>query len=96
VYWKATAAPPRALPVPLWIVVAIAAPDDGAGPLLDYERELLSGNAAVRASRSTGVGLRLGVLCGWATPLRFVEIRRLVEIRPNRGQRVASTQSSAQ
>jgi tetratricopeptide (TPR) repeat protein len=41
----------RMLPGPLRIVVAIAAPDDSPGGLVDYERHLRSVIAAVRAAR---------------------------------------------
>ena len=58
-YRKTDAAPARVLPSPLRIVVAIAAPDTGDGPVLDYEQELLSLLAAV-AVRPTGCCRREG------------------------------------
>ena len=52
VYRKTQAAPGRVLAGPLRIVVAIASPDTGSGPLLDYERELRNVLSAVRAARA--------------------------------------------
>jgi tetratricopeptide (TPR) repeat protein len=57
-YRKADAAPPRTLPGPLRIVVAIASPDDGGG-VLDYERELRNVLAAVRAARADAADVRV-------------------------------------
>ena len=47
------------LPGPLRIVVAIAAPDTGGGPVLDYERELRNVLAAVRAARQDAADVRV-------------------------------------
>ncbi len=47
------------LPGPLRIVVAIASPDAGGGPLLDYERELRNVLAAVRAARQDAADVRV-------------------------------------
>ena len=58
-YRKADAAVGRVLPGPLRIVVAIAAPDTGGGPLLDYERELRNVLAAVRAARQDAADVRV-------------------------------------
>ena len=58
-YRKTDAAVGRVLPGPLRIVVAIAAPDTGAGPLLDYERELRNVLAAVRAARQDAADVRV-------------------------------------
>ena len=59
VYRKAEAATGRVLPGPLRIVVAIAAPESGGGPLLDYERELRNVLAAVRAARHDAADVRV-------------------------------------
>jgi tetratricopeptide (TPR) repeat protein len=59
VYRKVDAAPTRLLPGPLRIVVAIAAPDSGGGPVLDYERELRNVLAAVRAARQDAADVRV-------------------------------------
>ena len=59
VYRKADAAAARRLPGPLRIVVAIAAPDSGGGPVLDYERELRNVLAAVRAARQDAADVRV-------------------------------------
>jgi tetratricopeptide (TPR) repeat protein len=58
-YRKAGAAEGRVLPGPLRIVVAIAAPDTGGGPVLDYERELRNVLAAVRAARTHAADVRV-------------------------------------
>jgi CHAT domain/Trypsin-like peptidase domain len=58
-YRKAEAAAGQALPGPLRIVVAIAAPDTGGGPVLDYERELRNVLAAVRSARVDGADVRV-------------------------------------
>jgi tetratricopeptide (TPR) repeat protein len=58
-YRKTGAAPVRALPGPLRIVVAIAAPDRGGGPVLDYERELRNVLAAVRSARQDAADVRV-------------------------------------
>ena len=58
-YRKTDAAAGRVLPGPLRIVVAIAAPDTGGGPLLDYERELRNVLAAVRAARQDAADVRV-------------------------------------
>jgi hypothetical protein len=47
------------LPGPLRIVVAIAAPDAGGGPPLDYERELRNVLAAVRAARQDAADVQV-------------------------------------
>ena len=49
----------RVLPGPLRIVVAIAAPDDSGGGLVDYERHLRSVIAAVRAARQDDADVRV-------------------------------------
>jgi hypothetical protein len=59
VYRKTAAAAVRALPGSLRIVVAIAAPDSGGGPLLDYERELRNVLAAVRSARRDAADVRV-------------------------------------
>jgi tetratricopeptide (TPR) repeat protein len=58
-YRKADAAAARRLPAPLRIVVAIAAPDAGGGPLLDYERELHNVLAEVRSARRDAAEVRV-------------------------------------
>ena len=58
-YRKADAAPPRALPGPLRVVVAIACPDAGGGLLLDYERELRNVLAEVRTARQDAADVRV-------------------------------------
>jgi tetratricopeptide (TPR) repeat protein len=47
------------VPGPLRILVAIAAPDIGGGPILDYERELRNVLAAVRAARAGNADVRV-------------------------------------
>jgi tetratricopeptide (TPR) repeat protein len=59
VYRKADAAAERRLPGPLRIVAAIAAPDTGGGPVLDYERELRNVLAAVRSARQDAADVRV-------------------------------------
>ena len=59
VYRKTDAATGRVLPGPLRIVVAIAAPESGGGPVLDYERELRNVLAAVRAARQDAADVRV-------------------------------------
>jgi hypothetical protein len=60
VYRKAPAAAvARLLPGPLRIVVAIAAPSTGGGPVLDYEAELRSVLAAVRGARAGDAQVRI-------------------------------------
>jgi tetratricopeptide (TPR) repeat protein len=58
-YRKADAVEGRVLPGPLRIVVAIAAPESGGDPLLDYERELRNVLAAVRAARQDAADVRV-------------------------------------
>ena len=58
-YRKADATIPRLLPGPLRIVVAIAAPDVGGAPMLDYERELRNVIAAVRSARQDAADVRV-------------------------------------
>ena len=58
-YRKTGATPTGTLPGPLRIVIAIAAPDTGGGPLLDYERELHNVLAAVRAARRDAADVRV-------------------------------------
>ena len=58
-YRRTEAAAARPLPGPLRIVVAIAAPDSGGGPVLDYERELRNMLAAVRAARQDDADVRV-------------------------------------
>jgi hypothetical protein len=59
VYRKADAGTGRVLAAPVRIVVAIAAPDAGGGPVLDYERELRNVLAAVRAARQDAADVRV-------------------------------------
>ena len=59
VYRKADTGPARVLAGPLRIVVAIASPDTGGGPLLDYERELRNVLAEVRAARQDAADVRV-------------------------------------
>jgi CHAT domain/Trypsin-like peptidase domain len=59
VYRRYRTAPVRAIPGPLRIVVAIAAPPSGGGPVLDYERELRNVHAAVRAARAGDAQVRV-------------------------------------
>jgi len=49
----------RPSPGPLRIVVAIAAPDEDGGPVLDYERELRNVITAVRSARQGGAQVRV-------------------------------------
>ena len=58
-YRKTDAGPARVLAGPLRIVVAIASPDTGGGPLLDYERELRNVLAAVRSARQDDADVRV-------------------------------------
>jgi tetratricopeptide (TPR) repeat protein len=58
-YRKADAGARRVLPGPLRIVVAIASPDAGGGPLLDYERELRNVLAEVRSARQDAADVRV-------------------------------------
>jgi hypothetical protein len=58
-YRRTDTAAGRVLPGPLRIVVAIAAPDTGGGPVLDYERELRNVLAAVRAARQDAADVRV-------------------------------------
>ena len=58
-YRKTETATAQLLPGPLRIVVAIAAPDDGGGAVLDYERELRNVLAAVRAARQDAADVRV-------------------------------------
>jgi hypothetical protein len=58
-YRKTDAVQGRVLPGPLRIVVAIAAPDSGGGPQVDYERELRNVLAAVRAARQDAAEVRV-------------------------------------
>jgi len=58
-YRKTDSAAGRVLPGPLRIVVAIAAPDTGGGPVLDYERELRNVLAAVRSARQDAADVRV-------------------------------------
>jgi tetratricopeptide (TPR) repeat protein len=58
-YRKTDAAPARVLPGPLRIVVAIAAPDSGGAPVLEYERELRNVLAAVRGARQDTADVRV-------------------------------------
>src|SRR5205814_6888848 len=57
VYRRAAAPAPARLAGPLRVVVAIASPDHGGGPLLDYEREGRAGLGAVRQDRPDGAGV---------------------------------------
>lgn len=47
------------IPGPLRILVAISSPDDGDGPLLEYERELKMVLSAVRAARQSEAHVRI-------------------------------------
>ena len=58
-YRRTDTAGGRVLPGPLRIVVAIAAPEAGGGPVLDYERELRNVLAAVRAARQDAADVRV-------------------------------------
>ena len=58
-YRKADAAKGNVFPGPLRIVVAIAAPHTGGGPLLDYERELRNVLVAVRSARQDAADVRV-------------------------------------
>ena len=69
-YRKTAAGPGRVLAGPLRIVIAIAAPDDGGGPVLDYERELRDVVAAVRAARQDAADVRV---VPFATPAAIFE-----------------------
>jgi tetratricopeptide (TPR) repeat protein len=70
VYRKVQAAAGRRLAGPLRIVVAIASPDTGGGPLLDYEKELRNVLAAVRAARADAADVRV---VPFATPAAIRE-----------------------
>ena len=59
IYRKTGAAGSQVLPGPVRIVVAIAAPDTGGGPVLDYERELRNVLAAVRDARQGTADVRV-------------------------------------
>ena len=58
-YRKTEAAAARRLPGPLRIVVAIAAPQDSGGGLVDYERHLRSVIAEVRSARQDDADVRV-------------------------------------
>jgi hypothetical protein len=58
-YRRTPAGAVREIPGPLRIVVAIAAPDEGGGPVLDYERELRDVLAAVRGARQGEADVRV-------------------------------------
>ncbi|MFD4602225.1 tetratricopeptide repeat protein [Streptomyces sp. NPDC058464] len=51
-YRRTTATAPPRLPGPLRILVAVSGPDDSAGQVLDYERELRNVLASVRSARA--------------------------------------------
>ena len=59
VYRQASAAAPRLVPGPLRIVVAIAAPLDSGGGVVDYERHLRSVIAEVRSARQDDADVRV-------------------------------------
>jgi tetratricopeptide (TPR) repeat protein len=59
VYRAAAAPAPRSLPGPLRIVVAISAPAEGGGEVLDYERELRLVLAAVKGARAGAAQVRI-------------------------------------
>jgi len=59
VHRRAPASPPAKVPGPLRILVAIASPDHGGGPMLDYERELRNVLAAVRTARQVDADVRV-------------------------------------
>jgi hypothetical protein len=58
-YRKTESAAPRALPGPLRIVIAIAAPQDSGGGVVDYERHLRSVIAAVRSARQDNADVQV-------------------------------------
>uniref|UniRef100_UPI000831F931 tetratricopeptide repeat protein n=1 Tax=Nocardia lijiangensis TaxID=299618 RepID=UPI000831F931 len=58
-YRRAAAAPVRPIAGPLRILVAIAAPTEGGGPVLDYERELRNVLAAVKGARQGDAQVRI-------------------------------------
>ncbi|WP_431957881.1 tetratricopeptide repeat protein [Nocardia lijiangensis] len=58
-YRRAPAAPVRPIAGPLRILVAIAAPTEGGGPVLDYERELRNVLAAVKGARQGDAQVRI-------------------------------------
>jgi tetratricopeptide (TPR) repeat protein len=58
-YRKTDTSAREMLPGPLRIVVAIAAPDQGGGAVLDYERELRNVLAAVRSARQDAADVRV-------------------------------------
>jgi hypothetical protein len=59
VYRMTEAGAPRQVPGPLRIVVAIAAPDDSRGSVVDYERHLRSVIAEVRSARQNNADVRI-------------------------------------
>nr|WP_232541407.1 tetratricopeptide repeat protein [Nocardia bovistercoris] len=59
VYRRLPAPPARSIPAPIRILVAIAAPDNDGGPLLDYERELRNVMSAVRGARHRDAEVRI-------------------------------------
>ncbi|WP_156094942.1 tetratricopeptide repeat protein [Nocardia lijiangensis] len=59
VYRRLPAVPVRPIPGPLRILVAIAAPDEGDGMVLDYERELRNVLSAVKGARHGDAEVRI-------------------------------------
>ncbi|MCX4094506.1 tetratricopeptide repeat protein [Nocardia sp. alder85J] len=59
VYRRAAAAPVRSIPGPLAILVAIAAPTESGGPVLDYEHELRNVLKAVKGARYGDAQVRI-------------------------------------
>jgi len=82
-YRKTGAGPVLAVAGPLRIVVAIAAPTRGGGPLLDYERELRNVLAAVREARQDAADVRV---VPFATAAAIRDER---QVGPRRGSGVA-------
>ena len=75
-YRKAGTGAVRVMPGPLRIVVAIASPDAGGGPLLDYEQELRNVLDEVRSARQDAADVRVVT---FATP---AAIRDELDRRP--------------
>ncbi len=58
-YRRTQAQPPRPIPGPLRILIAISSPLSGGGVVLDYERELRNMLAAVRVARQQAAHIRV-------------------------------------
>jgi TPR repeat protein len=69
----------RVVPGPLQIVVAIASPDTGGGPLLDYEQELRNVLAEVRSARQDAADVQV-VPFATPTAIRDELDHRLVHV----------------